>query len=152
VSKNFAMILFGIVFLIAGLGIGYMMYTYPEGLNPEWPLWLAMFAPAAFAFGGLHMIGAGLGYPRFAIAMIQIILVCFWVVFNWAAFFTHHIQCVDVVSFLGVEILRRYPSEEDCRIGVQIIVGTLDALFLLPLIPFVRRRMQRSLSEPPATR
>ena len=151
-SEKSGLVLFGIIFLTVGLGVGYMMYTRPEGLNPEWPLWLAMFAPAAFAFGGLHLLGTGLGYPRFAIAMIQIILVCFWVIFNWAAFFTTHIQCVDVISLLGVEILHRYPSEEDCRIGVQIIVGTLDILFLLPMIPFVRRRLQRLPSEPPAAR
>ena len=57
---NHAQIAFGVFTLIVGVGIGYLMYTHPEGLNPSWPMGMAMLVPALFALGGLHIIAAGL--------------------------------------------------------------------------------------------
>jgi hypothetical protein len=145
---NRGLIFFGIVVLVVGLGAGYLMYAYPEGLNPEWPIWMAALAPAMFALGGLHMVAEGLGYPRLSIAMLKVIVVCLWAIVNWAAFFTIHIQCFETVSFLGVAILNRYPSEMECQNGLRVIVACIDALIALPSIAFARRKWQKMRSGP----
>lgn len=145
---NRDLILFGIVALIVGLGTGYLIYAYPEGLNPAWPIWMASLAPAVFALGGLHMVAGGLGYPRFSSVMLRAIAVCLCAIVNWAAFFTNHIQCLETVSFLGVAILDRYPSEMECRNGLRVIVACVDALIVLPSIAFAWRKLQNIRSEP----
>ena len=125
---NRALVAFGIVTLIVGVGIGYLMSTHPEGLNPAWPLWMALIAPAVFVFGGLHVIATGLGQPRLSSAMLGAIAFCLWAIVNWAAFFTPHIQCLATISFLGGKIFNWYPSEMECRISLRAIVIALDAL------------------------
>jgi hypothetical protein len=140
---NRDLILFGVVILGVGLGIGYLMYEHPEGLNPDWPIWLAALAPALFALGGLHMVSEGLGFPRFSIAMLRLIAVCFWAIVNWAAFFTTHIQCIETVSFLGFEIFDRYPSEMECRNGLRVIIVCVDALIVLPVMVLAWRNLQK---------
>jgi hypothetical protein len=146
------MIMFGLLCLIVGLGSGYLMLTHPEGLNPEWPMGMALLAVSVFAFAGLHMIAVGLGYPRASAIMIQAILVAFFGVFNWAAFFTTHYQCRETVSFLGIELLTRIPSEEECRNGMKVIIGTIDLVIVLGLVAYAKQRWHRSRSERPATR
>lgn len=139
----------GIVALMVGLGSGYMMYAYPEGLNPAWPLWMAMLGPAVFVLGGVHMIAAGLDRPGVAHAMVRAMVVCFLAIANWAAFFTPHIQCVGRLSFLGVPVFTRYPSEEECRLSLRIIIGCVDALILLLIIGFAwSQRQRRGVSGP----
>jgi hypothetical protein len=137
-----SLVLFGIVAVIVGFEIGYLMYAHPEGLNPAWPLGLAMLAPAAFILSGMHMIAAGLGYPGVANMMLLAVAVCLVAIVNWAAFFTTRIQCSETVSFLGVPVLSRYPSEAECRVGLRIIISCMDALILLPLLWFAWRKWQ----------
>jgi hypothetical protein len=149
-SDKVVKILMGSVFLIAGLGFGYAMVRHPEGLNAEWPLRLALIAPAVFAFGGVHLISDGLGFPRLAIAMIKVLLLCFAVIANWAAFFTTHIQCTEQASFLGITVFQRTPSEESCRTSMQLIVGTADLLVVLGFAAFVWQKRNRSRVEPPS--
>ena len=72
---NRSLIPMGFVFLAVGLGVGYLMITQPQGLNPSWPLGAALLVPAVFAAGGLHMIAAGLGYPSVSAAMLKFILI-----------------------------------------------------------------------------
>ena len=79
---NRPLVAFGTVALIIGVGSGYFMYTQPEGLNPEWPIWMALLAPAVFTLGGLHMIAAGLDQPRLSIVMLRGILFCFWAIIH----------------------------------------------------------------------
>lgn len=146
------LIVFGLLCLIVGLGSGYFMLAYPEGLNPEWPMGMALLAVSVFAFAGLHMIAVGLGYPRASAIMIQAILVAFFGVFNWAAFFTTHYQCTETVSFLGIELFKHIPSEESCRNGMKVIVGTIDLIIVLGLAAFAKQRWQRSRSRPPPGR
>ena len=141
---------FGALFLIVGVGVGYLMYSHPEGLNPEWPLGMALMAAAAFAFGGLHLIAVAQGYPRASGVMLQAILVVFLVVFNWAAFFTSHYQCLETVSFLGIGLVQWVPSEESCRNGMRVIVGTIDLIIVLGLVAFAKQRWLHSRSEPPS--
>ena len=128
---NRALIAFGIFTLVVGVGIGYFMYTRPEGLNPEWPIWMALLVPAVFTLGGLHMIAAGLDQPRLSIAMLRGILFCFWAIVHWAAFFTTHIQCVATVSFLGAGIVQWHPSEMECRNSLRVLVAVLDVLVIV---------------------
>ena len=80
---------------------------------------------------GLHMIAVGLGYPRVSGIIIQVLLLAFFGVFNWAAFFTTHTQCTESLSFLGIELIRHIPSEESCSNGLKVIVGTIDLLIFL---------------------
>ena len=128
---NRELVAFGIFTLVVGVGIGYFMYTRPEGLNPEWPIWMALLVPAVFTLGGLHMIAAGLDQPRLSIAMLRGILFCFWAIVHWAAFFTTHIQCVATVSFLGAGIVQWHPSEMECRNSLRVLVAVLDVLVIV---------------------
>jgi hypothetical protein len=137
------LVFIGIVVLIVGLGCGYLIYAYPQGLNPAWPIWMAMLAPAVFILGGMHMIAAGLGRPGVAHAMVRAIVVCLLAIANWAAFFTTHIQCKETVSFLGVSILTWHPSEAECRLGLRIVVSCIDVLILLPVLWFAWSRWQK---------
>jgi hypothetical protein len=150
-QEKIGLTLFGFVFVVVGLGVGYLMYTQPEGLNPEWPLWLGMMAPAVFAFGGLFLMARALDCPRLSMMMLRILLLGFFGIFNWAAFFTTHMQCTDSVSFLGIELVRTIPSEEACRNGMRLIVGSIDLIIFLGLVAYAKKRWQQSRSEPPGT-
>lgn len=138
---------FGILALIIGLGAGYFMYTQPEGLNPDWPIWMALLAPALFVLAGLHMIAAGLNRPRLADAMIRALLVCLLAVVHWAAFFTTH-QCVVTVSFLGAKVFDWYPSEEECRRSLQALVASIDTLIIMVVGAFLWHKHRASRKEP----
>jgi hypothetical protein len=151
-QEKIGLTLFGFLFLIVGLGVGYMMYTQPGGLNPEWPLWLAMVAPALFAFGGLHLLATGLGFPRLSIVMVRAILIAFFGIFNWTAFFTTTMQCTDSVSFLGIELVRTIPGEEACRNGMRLIVGSIDLIVFLGLVAFAKQKFKQSRNESPTIR
>ncbi|MBP8297979.1 MAG: hypothetical protein KAX84_17850 [Burkholderiales bacterium] len=140
-------IFFGVLSLLAGLVTGYLIYAYPEGLNPDWPIWMALLAPAVFALAGLHMIAGGLGYPRFSMATIRVIVICLWAIVNWAAFFSTRIHCVETVSFLGIAIFNRYPSDLECQMGLRAIVACIDALVVFPVIVFAWRKLRKSRIE-----
>jgi hypothetical protein len=146
---NRPLIPFGILFLVVGLGVGYLMYAHPEGLNPDWPLGMAMLVPAVFAAGGLHLTFRGLGYPRLSIAMLRVILLCLGAIVHWAAFFSSRVQCSETLSFLGTEVLSRYPSETECRNHLRVIIACLDALVLLTVCAFGWWKLQGSRSKPP---
>ena len=123
-----ALVAFGIVVLMIAAGTGYLMYTNPAGLNPAWPMWMAMLVPVGFALAGLHLIAAGLDQPRLSSAMLLAIVFCLWAIVHWAAFFTPHIQCVARVSFLGAGIAEWYPSEAECRNSLRLLLAGIDAL------------------------
>ena len=139
---NRPLIAMGIVFLAVGLGVGYLMITQPQGLNPSWPLGAALLAPAVFALGGLHMIASGLGYPSISALMLKAIMICFLAIANWAAFFTERVPCRQTVSFFGVAILTRSPSEIECRNSLRAIIGSLDAIVVLILAAFAWRSLR----------
>lgn len=136
---NRALVAFGIIALIVGVGSGYLMYTHPEGLNPDWPLWMALLAPAVFALGGLHMIAVGLHQPRLSSALFGALFVCLWAIVNWAAFFTTHVQCLATLSFLGIPIIEWQPSEIECRNSLRAIVAALDILVVIAVGVLVTR-------------
>jgi hypothetical protein len=125
---NRAQVAFGVLVVIVGVGIGHLMYTHPEGLNPAWPMGMALIAPALFVLGGLHIIAAGLERPRLSAALLQAILLCFFVLVNWAAFFTSHFQCGVTISFLGSGLFGWNPSEIECRYSLRLLVAGLDAI------------------------
>jgi len=143
-----AVIPLGIAAVLVGLGSGYAMVEYPEGLNPAWPIWIALVVPIVFILGGLLIIGNGLGYPKFSGIMLTIVALCLLATVNWAAFFTDHIQCREAISFLGTAILERYPSEVECRDNLRILVGSLDTLVLIPLLAFVWRKLASVSGKP----
>ena len=145
---NRALIAFGIVALIVGVGSGYFMYTQPEGLNPEWPIWMALLAPAVFTLGGLHVIAAGLRQTRLSNAMLGAIVFCLWAIVHWAAFFTTHIQCLATISFLGAEIVEWHPSEIECRNSLRVIVAAIDALVVIAAGVFAWHRYRAPSKEP----
>lgn len=126
-----ALTAFGVVVLIIGVGTGYLIYTNPGGLNPAWPMWMAMLVPVGFALAGLHVIAAGLGRSRLSSAMLLAVVFCLWAIVHWAAFFTPRIQCVATVSFLGAGIAQWHPSEEECRNSLRVLVAGIDALVLI---------------------
>jgi hypothetical protein len=53
--KDPAPFFFGIVSIAVGIGVGFLMYAFPEGLNRNWPIWMAMLAPASFVLAGLRV-------------------------------------------------------------------------------------------------
>lgn len=137
-----ASIAFGIVALAVGLGTGYLILSYPKGLNPSWPLGMALLAPAAFTLGGLHLIAQGLGYSQFSAVALKAICVCFLCIANWAAFFTARVPCRQTVSFFGVPILARYPSEVECRTELRTIIASVDAAAAIVLIALAWRKVR----------
>lgn len=144
---NRAQISFGVFTLIVGVGIGYLMYTHPEGLNPSWPMWMAMLVPALFALGGLHIIAAGLDRPRLSAITLRAILVCLWAIINWAAFFTTGVQCRAAISFFGAQLINWYPSEVECQKSLQAIIASLDTLVVIVFIAFAWHRHRASRKE-----
>jgi len=142
----------GIIAVLVGLGTGYMMLTQPEGLNPEWPLWMALVAPLVFVLGGLLLIAHGLELPGFSSVMMAAVVLCLLAIANWAAFFTNHIQCRITLSFLGIAVNRWYPSEAECRDSLRVIMAGVDILALMPLVAFARHKWataQRGLAKQP---
>ena len=148
VNKGVA--LFGVVALIVGIGTGYLICAHPEGLNPSWPIGMALLAPAVFALAGIHMVATGLGYSRFSGVMFSAIALCFLAILNWAAFFTSHFHCLETVSFFGVPILRRQPTELECRYQLRTIAALVDAAVLIPMIIFAWRRLRDRRRRPPS--
>jgi hypothetical protein len=147
---NRAQVAFGILTLVFGVGLGHLIYTHPEGLNPDWPMGMALLAAALFVFGGLHVIAAGLDRPGLANAALRAILLCFWAVLNWAAFFSTHIQCLATVSSLGVAVFGWQPSERECLYSLRAIVSGIDMLIVVGFAAFVwqRYRTGQQGSEP----
>ncbi len=144
-SSQFA---FGLFTLIVGVGIGFFMYSQPENLNPEWPLWAAFLVPAVFILGGLLIIAEALQQPRLSIAAMRAILFCFCAIIHWAAFFTTHIQCRAMISFLGTSVVGWYPSEADCRNSLRGIVAGIDVLIIIAVGVFAWQRYQVRRKEP----
>jgi hypothetical protein len=145
---NRGLIAFGIITLITGAWIGHLMYTHPEGLNPEWPLGMALIVPAVFVLGGLHLVAMGMGRPRLANAMLGAVVVFLWAIVNWAAFFTDHFECLATVSFLGVQVAEWYPSEKECRDSLRMIVAGIDALVVVAVGVFAWQRHRALRAEP----
>jgi hypothetical protein len=139
---------FGLFTLIVGVGIGYLMYTRPEGLNPQWPLEMALIVPAVFVLGGFLLIAEALDQTRLSIAMIRAMLFCFWAIVHWAAFFTTHIQCRGTASFLGAALVGWHPSEMACRNSLRVIVAAIDALVVIFVGVFAWHRYQARRKEP----
>lgn len=143
-----AQVAFGLFTLIVGVGIGYLMYTRPEGLNPEWPIGMALLVPAVFVLGGVLIIADTLEQTQLAIAVIRTLLFCFWAIVHWAAFFTNHIQCRVTVSFLGAGIARWYPNEIECRDSLRALIICIDALIVIVVGVFAWQRYQARRKEP----
>jgi hypothetical protein len=148
-SDNLIRIMMGLISTAVGMGVGWLMYAHPEGLNPSWPLWMAEFAPGAFVLAGVFLVVTGAGLTRLGTAVLRILLLCMLLIFNFTAFFTTPDQCTDTVSFLGVALLTRHPSPENCKISMELIVGTIDLVIVLVFIAFLRLKSQRARSEPP---
>jgi hypothetical protein len=136
---NVVQLAMGTLSLLVGLGVGGLMLTQPEGLSPNWPIWIAMLAPSMFVLFGLHLLGTGLGYPRIGMLTVRALLVCMWGMLHWYTFFTETMQCTAGLSFLGFEILRNAPGERVCRAVLVAIVLTIDAVILLPWAVFAWR-------------
>lgn len=137
-----AQVAFGLFTVIVGVGIGYLIYTTPEGLNPEWPVWMALLAAAVFVFGGFLIIAEALHQTRLSILMVRVLLLCFWAIVHWAAFFTNYIQCRLTASFLGAPIAHWYPSEMECRDSLRLLVAIIDALIVITVGAFAWQRYQ----------
>jgi len=127
----------GVVAVLVGLALGSLMLASPQGINPAYPIWIAMLAPLAFVCGGLLICAHALGQPVFVAITFRALAFCLLVIVNWGAFFSDHIHCREALSFLGVAILERYPSEVECQSSLRIIMGCLDAAVLVFLTVLV---------------
>jgi hypothetical protein len=130
----------GGLFLIAGVGVGYMMFLQPEGLNPEWGLWAAEVAPAMFALAGIYLISDALGYPRFALRLLQVLLVVLLLMLHWITFFVTGGECTATFSFLGLSVLTEQLDPVICRWLFMVAVAVFDVIFIaLPAFLALRR-------------
>jgi hypothetical protein len=139
---------FGIFTLIVGVAIGYFMYAYPEGLNPDWPLGMALVVPALFILGGLHIIADALNQTRFSHIMVRGMILGFGAIANWAAFFTTGVQCLATVSFLGLPLFSWEPSEVECRNSLRAIIAGIDLVVIAVIGLFLWHRYRASREEP----
>jgi hypothetical protein len=133
----------GVAMLCAGAGIAWLFYAHPEGFHEGWTIWVAWIVPALFVLAGLHLLGTALNYPGIAMMTLRIIPIALLLLINWAVFFTPNVQCVETISFLGFTVLQRYPSNEECRLGVMIIVGTIDAAIVIPTLVYALRKWRK---------
>jgi hypothetical protein len=137
------LIAFGFFVLLIGIGIGYLILAFPEGLNPEYPLAVALIVPLAAALGGMHMMAAGAGRPAIARHTIQAVALCLLAVVNWAAFFTTHVNCSQSLSFLGLTLFTRTPDGTECLGSLRAIMAGIDALILVPAAIWAWQRQRR---------
>lgn len=131
----------GVVAILIGLAIGSLMLVSPEGINPAYPIGIALLAPLAFVLGGSVVCAHALDGTTFVATMFKALALCLLVLVNWAAFFTSHIQCRETVSFLGVALLERYPTEVECQTSLRIIMACVDAVVLVLLAAFIWHRV-----------
>jgi hypothetical protein len=131
---------FGVFAIVLGLGLGYLMLAFPEGVSPGYPIWVALLAPLAFLLGGLLLIAHALGVPGFAAFAVKALALCLLAIVNWAAFFTSHVQCRVIVSFLGVAVVERYPNEVECQESLRIVMACMDLPILIVILAFVWRK------------
>jgi hypothetical protein len=148
-NNSVPQIIMGLIFTAVGLGVGWLMYSHPEGLNPSWPLWVAEFAPGVFVLAGMFLVVSAAGFARLGMAILRILLICMLVVFNFAVFFTSPDECGETVSFLGIALFTRHPSPASCSIGGELIVGTLDLVIVLGFIAFKWQKIRASRTDPP---
>ena len=73
---------FGIVAILVGLGVGYLMLAFPEGVSSSYPIWIALLAPLAFVCGGLLMLARALGYPSLLAFAVKAFAVCLLLIVN----------------------------------------------------------------------
>lgn len=139
---------FGTFSLIVGVVSGYFMYTHPEGLNPEWPLAMALIAPAVFVLGGLHLIASGLGKPRLSSATLGAVVLCLWAIVNFAAFFTNRLQCLVTLSFLGAKVVEWHPSELECRNSLRALLAAINVLIVIGVGVSAWHRHRAARKEP----
>lgn len=139
-----AQIAFGIFTLIVGVGIGYLMFTHPAGLDHDWPLWMALFVPALFILGGVHIVADAMNQTRISHIMIRGMVLGFGAVVNWAAFFTTGGQCLATVSFLGISLLSWEPSEVECRNSLRAIVAGIDLVVIAVIGLYLWHRRRAS--------
>ena len=134
---------FGVLLLLLAIGVACLIVAHPEGLNPAYPLAVALLVPLAFALGGLHMVGAGAGRPAIARYTILAVALCLLAVVNWAAFFTPHVNCSLSLSFLGLKLLTRTPDDAACLGSLRAIMAGIDALILVPAAIWAWQRQRR---------
>ena len=146
-AVNRPQILFGAVSAIVGVSVGYLMVAHPEGLNPSWPLGMALLAPVLFLLAGVFLLSSGLGFPRVAVVAIRAILLGFLAVGNWAAFFTAHVPCRNSVSFFGVPLLSRFPTDEACRSQLRGFIAGLDGIIILFAVTIAWQKSRRAAPE-----
>jgi len=138
---NPAGIAVGVVAILIGLAFGSLMLASPEGLNPAYPIWIALLAPLAFVFGGMLVCAHASGRPGFVAITFSALAFCLLLIVNWGAFFSSHIQCRETLSFLGLPILEWYPSEVECRSSLRVIMACLDAVVLVLVAVLIWRRV-----------
>jgi hypothetical protein len=138
----------GVVAMLMGLALGSWMLASPEGVNPAYPIWIALLAPLAFVLGGALACAHAVGRPAAVAITFKAFALCLLLIVNWAAFFTSHIHCRETLSLLGVAILERYPSEIECRASLRIVTACLDTAVLVFVAMFVWRKVANRNGEP----
>ncbi len=131
----------GAVTMLVGLAAGYAMLAFPGNLSPDYPLGVALLVPVAFIACGLLACAHALGRPRGVAIALGALAACLWLVANWGAFFSSHLQCRETFSFLGLVSFALSPSEAECADRLRLVMIYVDAIVLLALAVFAWRRL-----------
>jgi hypothetical protein len=134
-------VVLGVLAILVGLALGYLMLAFPGNVNPAYPIWIALLAPLAFVFGGLLFGAHALGYPGVIAIAFKALAFCLLVLIHWGAFFSSGIECRETMSFFGVTVLERYSSEDECRASLRMIIVCSDAAIIVALAVLAWRKM-----------
>lgn len=134
----------GVAVLLFGAGLGYLIYSHPEGLNPDWPRGVALIAPAGIAMGGLLMIGNAIQCPTLFRWAFLATLACFLGMANWAALFDTRTECVVTISFFGADLANWQPTAEQCQKQLRAIMAGVDLVVLGVFLASVWYRLKKS--------
>ena len=71
-----AFVPFGIIAVLVSMGSGYLIVEHLEGLNADWPIWVASVVPIVFILGGLFVLANGLGYAKLSAIVLTVFALC----------------------------------------------------------------------------
>lgn len=142
-SDSAIAIAMGVVSIFVGLVLAYVMLAFPEGISPAYPLAMALLAPLVFVSGGLLACAAVSGRRMLADITFGSLALGLSALVHWGAFSNSAIECRETVSFFGIALLERYPSEAECRSSLRRFLEGFDVVVLIALAAVAWRKAAR---------
>jgi hypothetical protein len=133
-------IVFGSVFVAAGLGIMMMMTLSPEGLNA--PYWVGMVAASTFALAGASVMAQGFGWNVAGRLLAVLTVLCLATPGLWILLDPAEKHCTASIGFIGGGIASG-AGDLVCRAAFGFggaITLAIGAVALVAFVRYVRRR------------